>query len=206
MRVECGYGNFVLNNVEFRAQVVLLSPREVCGRNFWVQTIWCCCWWNKGESSGTHIAMKTMERPPRSNRISKRVLGNWERLVYAAQLRADEGTTSLYHEDYRRNTAESSGSSQAVPQSLSDQANIEAILQAADEVDDVQVARLCASSSLTFLHLFFFLSIYVLAVKKVQWALPPNICNGSKSWSAQSSIRTEYIHHLAAAVSRMNNT
>jgi len=96
------------------------------------------------------------------------VLGNWERLVYAAQLRADEGTTSLYHEDYRRNTAESSGSSQAVPQSLSDQANIEAILQAADEVDDVQVARLCASSSLTFLHLFFFLSIYVLAVKKVQ--------------------------------------
>jgi hypothetical protein len=112
--------------------------------------------------------MKTMERPPRSNRISKRVLGNWERLVYAAQLRADEGTTSLYHEDYRRNTAESSGSSQAVPQSLSDQANIEAILQAADEVDDVQVARLCASSSLTFLHLFFFLSIYVLAVKKVQ--------------------------------------
>jgi hypothetical protein len=61
-------------------------------------------------------------------------------------------------------------------------------------------------SSLTFLHLFFFLSIYVLAVKKVQWALPPNICNGSRSWSAQSSIRIEYVHHVAAAVSRMNNT
>jgi hypothetical protein len=92
------------------------------------------------------------------------VLGNWERLVYAAQLRADERRTT---EDYRRTTAETSGSAQAVPQSLSDQANIEAILQAADEVDDVQVARLCTSSSLTFLHLFFFLSIYVLAVKKV---------------------------------------
>ncbi|CAK9227498.1 unnamed protein product [Sphagnum troendelagicum] len=82
-----------------------------------------------------------MERPPRSNRISKRVLGNWERLVYA-RLRADEGRTGFNHEDYRRTTPETSGSSQAVPQSLSDQANIEAILQAADEVDDVQVARL----------------------------------------------------------------
>jgi hypothetical protein len=50
---------------------------------------------------------------------------------------------SLIHKDYKR-TTKPSWSSWAIAQSLLQQANIEAILQDMDEVDDVQVVHICA--------------------------------------------------------------
>lgn len=90
-----------------------------------------------------------MERPPgpggdrpvrASNRISKRVLGNWERVVAKAvreQGRAIRGRPE-------GPSAGVGGSSYSVPQSLAQQADINAVMQAADEIESEnrQVARI----------------------------------------------------------------
>lgn len=81
------------------------------------------------------------DRPARaSNRISKRVLGNWERVVAKAvreQGRAIWGRSG-------GQSAGVGGSSYSVPQSLAQQADINAVMQAADEIEseNLQVARI----------------------------------------------------------------
>ena len=90
-----------------------------------------------------------MERPPgpggdrpvrASNRISKRVLGNWERVV--AKAVREQGRAN-----WPRSEGPSAGagaSSYSVPQSLAQQADINAVMQAADEIgsENLQVARI----------------------------------------------------------------
>ncbi|KAG0567651.1 hypothetical protein KC19_7G151300 [Ceratodon purpureus] len=86
-----------------------------------------------------------MERPPRNpQRISRRVLGNWEKLV-ARAVRTDLGRAS-YNRDGRGPGSNSGQRDELAPQSLAQQANIDAVLQAADEIgrENGQVARILA--------------------------------------------------------------
>jgi hypothetical protein len=85
-----------------------------------------------------------MERPPRNpQRISRRVLGNWEKLV-AKAVRTELGRAS-YNRDGAGRGSNSGQRGQMAPQSLAQQADIDAVLQAADEIgqENVQVARIC---------------------------------------------------------------
>lgn len=84
--------------------------------------------------------MERVDRPPRPpHRISKRVLVKWEKLVEKALLR------SSYNRDGRGRGSNSGQRGERAPQSLAQQADIDAVLQAADEIgqDNPIVARIC---------------------------------------------------------------
>ena len=80
-------------------------------------------------------------------RISKRVLNQWELLVYRAKMAAERRAI-----DDPQGPWQGSASNTTVPQTLLQQANIDAILQTADELtkEDPHVARIC-----TFKLIFF---------------------------------------------------
>jgi len=85
------------------------------------------------------VRMERMERPPRPpHRISKRVLVKWEKLVEKALVR------SSYNRDGRGRGSNSGQRGERAPQSLAQQADIDAVLQAADEIgqENIQVARI----------------------------------------------------------------
>ena len=79
-----------------------------------------------------------------------RVHDNWERLVRGTLRREQLRLTGKGHE------RQSSGLAGAVPETLQRTTNINAILQAADEIqsEDDHVARIC--------NFFFFIQIYCL--------------------------------------------
>lgn len=80
-----------------------------------------------------------MERPPRPpHRMSKRVLLKWEKLVEKALVR------STYNRDGRGRGTNPGLRGERAPQSLAQQTDIDAVLQAADEIghDNLQVARI----------------------------------------------------------------
>lgn len=112
----------------------------------------------------------TMERPPRNpQRISRRVLGNWEKLV-AKAVRTELGRAS-YNRDGRGRGSNSGQRGQMAPQSLAQQADIDAVLQAVDEIghENVQVARICKFST----------NIASLVCIALIISLSPNICQGA---------------------------
>lgn len=90
-----------------------------------------------------------MERPPRPpQRISRRVLGNWEKLVNKA-VRTELLGRDRYNRDGRRVGSSYGQRGERTPQSLAQQADIDAVLQASDEIGrhNSQVACICKFSS-----------------------------------------------------------
>lgn len=84
--------------------------------------------------------MSEMATPPRApQRVSKKVMNRWERIVYKAMMVNERRAAD---EELSRTTT---ASNTTVPQSLLQQTNIDAILQTADEVEDENptVARIC---------------------------------------------------------------
>jgi hypothetical protein len=82
-----------------------------------------------------------MATPPRApQRVSKKVMNRWERIVYKAMMVNERRAAD---EELSRPTTTASNTT--VPQSLLQQTNIDAILQTADEVEDENptVARIC---------------------------------------------------------------
>ena len=107
------------------------------------------------------LVFRMEPRPPRNpQRISRRVLGNWEKLVGRAVRTELLGRASYSRDGWGRGS--NSGQTGMAPQSLAQQVDIDAVLQAADEIgqENVQVARICkypANIVVVFLALITFL-------------------------------------------------
>nr|XP_024357146.1 callose synthase 9-like isoform X3 [Physcomitrium patens] len=88
--------------------------------------------------------MSTRSREP--NRISKRILHRWETLVYRAKMAAERKDLTMSHAGSSSNTT--------VPQSLLQQANVDSILQAADELalENPDVGRILSEYAYTLVQ------------------------------------------------------
>lgn len=101
-----------------------------------------------------------MATPPRQpQRISKRVLYKWEQLVYRAKMAAERRAA-----EEPQGPGAGAASNTTVPQTLLQQANIEAILQTADELAKINpdVGRICTCKFILFpllQDLSYFLSL-----------------------------------------------
>lgn len=126
-----------------------------------------------------------MERPPRPpHRISKRVLVKWEKLVEKALAR------SSYNRDGRGRESSSGQRGERAPQSLAQQADIDAVLQAADEIEheSIQVARIR-----TFLFEHYFLLLIARSVLQYLLSRTGNYSNVLRSVQLNCSGRGQSI-------------